>query len=118
MQPFLKKNEIPALVKVKGTDQKLSQAIEGLCHDHGMGTLVPNTFVMGETENPEKFVSFSETVHSLYASRKNLLVVRQNQAVSQEGNLNKLHAKREKVIDLWWGRESKNSNLLLTSLLS
>ena len=110
---FLKKNEIPALVKVKHTNGSIAGAVEGLCADHGIGAIVPNTYIMGESENEDKFEDFAHIIKTVYAARKNVLIVRQGLRATDDGNLRELHAKKEKRIDLWWGRESKNSNLLL-----
>lgn len=102
---FLRKRRINALVEVHVSENTISGAKE-LIRTYGLGPLAPNTFVLGETEKEEQFIAFAELILLLYGSRRNSVIVREAQGVSEKKS-------RDKEILVWWGGKQQNEGLML-----
>lgn len=109
IQEFLAKKQIAALVKVV-TSQDYFNAANQLVRYYGLGKVVPNTFIFGETTQEENFVPFANMIRNIYMSHKNILIVREDHRdvvpIRQPG--------RAKRIDVWWGRIGDNASFSLT----
>lgn len=104
---YLKERKIPALVDVQ-TASKVHNGMKNVINTYGLGSLVPNTVILGVSEERGDLESFADVIKFIYASKKNLIIVR-------EGNLKKapiLHA--NKRIDCWLGGQRDNAGLMLT----
>lgn len=109
IRSFLLKKEVPALTKVKVAENKFL-GLKGMIDDYGLGAISPNTVVFGEDEEEETLVEFSELVKLIFNANKNVLILRHPERFDSELLNNK---KEAKFIDIWWGRISANSNLML-----
>jgi amino acid transporter len=113
LSSFLEKSKIPALVKIKHAPSLL-HGMKALIEDIGLGTLSPNTIVLGASEKEEKIPIFAEIIRFAYANKKNILIIREN-GLNQRLHLReKMHQK--KSIDVWWGGRSKNNSELMVIL--
>ena len=99
---FLKNRGVPALVEVSLADDVM-EGLRGLVQSYGMGPLVPNTVVMGESEHSDNLESFSKLVKFIYRNNRNVVLMREGpQRVG-----------KKRRIDVWWGRERQNAGLML-----
>jgi len=101
---YLRKRRIPALVEVHVADD-VFQGAEALVQSAGIGPLVPNTILLGETEKPENMADFARLIRVSHALRRNLAIVREADSTPPQ--------RRGRRIDVWWGGERENASLAL-----
>lgn len=103
---FLRKKKVEALVKVtKAPD--FQTGAEALIHNYGIGTIVPNTLLMGVSSQSDVFPEFCEIVCRAYREHKNVICIK--------------HPKDDpeaffdgvKNIDIWWRGKHNNASLML-----
>jgi len=101
---YLKKNAIPALVKVYPAEDPLTGASD-LVKAYGLGPVVPNTILIGHTERPENFAHYARLIQQIHDTRRNLVIVRESDEspVFEEGAR----------IDVWWRGKRQNVGLML-----
>ncbi|MCD6288855.1 MAG: amino acid permease, partial [Candidatus Hydrogenedentes bacterium] len=105
IREHLRKKEIPALVKLYPADDPLVGARE-LIRGYGFGPLVPNTILVGQTEQRERFIDYSMLIRQIHQTRRNMLIVREGNATPR--------FKRGKRIDVWWRGKRENVGLMLS----
>jgi hypothetical protein len=103
VQDFLSKRGVQSLVRVVSAPDPFAGS-EQLVETYGLGTLVPNTILLGDTQEPSHRARYCQMVESFYFSKKNVLIVRDHEE--------KLFGSR-KVIDIWWGGLQGNGALML-----
>ncbi|MEZ4741242.1 MAG: amino acid permease [Bdellovibrionota bacterium] len=104
IEEFLKKNNIPSLVRISVADT-VNSGVQSLVRDYGLGPIYPNTIILGETEQEENFNEFAEMLITIYQAGRNIVVIRESGLP--------LVQHRIKRIDVWWGRERRNAGLSL-----
>lgn len=104
IRDYVRKRGVPALVEVQVADDVMVGA-RNLIRSHGVGPLVPNTIMLGETENVENFTEFARLIRLVYETRCNLIIVREGRSAPIFG--------RGRRIDIWWGLERQNAGLML-----
>jgi len=117
IREFLEKQGVPALVDVHLAESTMAGA-KALIENYGVGPLVPNTILLGETERKDNFVSFAELIALVCSLNRNLVVVREaadSSATPESGLFGRFGRSRgrAKRIDLWWGGDSQNASLML-----
>ncbi len=105
IQHWLEERDVPALVEVTGAVDFVS-GVKGLITSYGIGPLVPNTILLGESEDAEKFDDFARIVQFIYRARRNLVLVREGQIEAPR--------QRRHHIACWWGGKRQNAGLMLT----
>lgn len=101
---YLRKGDVEAMVKVFPSPDMLTGA-KVLVRAYGYGPLVPNTILLGDTENESSFNDFADLIELVYRSRRNLIMLREAHVdVSEEAE----------TIDVWWGGTPGNIGLILT----
>lgn len=100
---YLDKQGIQALVRIISADDPFKGA-QQLVTTYGLGTLVPNTVVLGATEQPEHHAPYCEMIRQFHGAQRNTLIVRQNE---QRGFGSRRH------IDVWWGGRKGNGALMV-----
>ncbi len=104
---YLHKNHVPALVNVT-IDDDLADAVFTLVHTSGLGTIVPNTIMLGETEKEARIEKFVEMCLRIHQAKRNLIIVRENSQT-----YTRTEKSKRKRIDVWWGREQENASFSL-----
>ncbi len=99
----LKKQGISCLVRVT-TAPDPYEGMERLVESYGLGELVPNTIVIGDTENVESIEDYSRMIASFHDLNRNVVIVHDNK---------KTLFGRRQVIDVWWGGLQGNGGLLM-----
>ena len=136
MTSYLNKRDINALVKVTRNKSPLDGAME-LVRTYGFGPLVPNTILLGVTEDKDKYYKFIELIKLIRQSQKNLIIVREPEnleidkindldtnirSINQKQillrdtsteKLNPLVGLKEGRIDIWWGGKTNNGALMI-----
>ena len=103
IQDFLSKRGVGALVRVvSAADPFLGS--EQLVETYGLGTLVPNTVLLGDTKEGQHRAAYCRMVETFYRSKRNVLIVRDDE---DEGFGNR------RIIDIWWGGLQANGALML-----
>jgi hypothetical protein len=103
IQDFLLKRGVQALVRVVSAPDPFSGS-EQLVETYGLGNLVPNTVLLGDTKEEEHQEPYCRMVERFYRARRNVLIVRED-ADRGFGD--------RKVIDIWWGGLQGNGALML-----
>lgn len=104
MSEYLRKREVDALVKIFPAPDMLTGA-KSLVRAYGYGPLVPNTILLGDTENRSSFEGFAELIRLVYRTDRNLIVLRESGQETQE---------ESDTIDVWWGGIEDNIGLIIT----
>ena len=103
IRDYLNKRGIRALVRVVTASDPFDGAVR-LVETYGLGPLVPNTVVMGDSEEPSRREAFCGAIAQIHDSRRNVVVFRENQ---EQG----FGFRRR--IDVWWGGMQNNASLML-----
>lgn len=103
IRDYLNKRGVKALVRVVTADDPFDGAVR-LVETYGLGPLVPNTVVMGDSEQPERREGFCNAIAEIHASKRNVVIFHENQ---QQG----FGFRRN--IDVWWGGMQSNGSLML-----
>lgn len=103
IREFLQSRRIQALVKVISAEDPFIGS-ERLANMYGMGGLVPNTIMLGDTQEQANHKPYCDMVSHFYHARRNVLIVR---AEEEDGFGDK------KRIDVWWGGLNKNGGLMM-----
>lgn len=104
---YLKKNKVEALVEAHHNDDVYEGCLQFI-DIYGMGSLAPNTIMMGVTEQEDNFVDFARFIMKVSAMKRNVVVFRDSKTNSFLENRT-----RQPRIDVWWGRERQNAGLML-----
>lgn len=103
IREFLAKKGIHCLVRVSSAPNRYV-GMERLVESYGLGDLVPNTIVMGDTENEEMIDQYSKMIAAFHRHNRNVVIVHDNKE--------KLFGERLKI-DVWWGGLQGNGGLLM-----
>ena len=103
IRDFLSKRSIQGLVRVIAADDTFKGA-EDLVKSYGLGTLVPNTIILGDSENEEIREKYCNMIARFYEQKRNTVIIHDN---DEDVFRNK------KKIDLWWGGLKGNGGLMM-----
>ena len=100
---YLSEKNIRTLVRVTRSNDPFTGA-EQLVNSYGLGSLVPNTILLGDTEEETHHKQYSEMIWHFYQSKRNVVILQNDFRLSYKGN---------KRIDLWWGGLKGNGGLMM-----
>ncbi len=103
IREFLFKKGIQCLVRVTSARDPFD-GMERLAESYGLGNLVPNTIVMGDTENEEMIEKYTGVIATFNKLNRNVVIVHDNKE--------RLFGNRQ-IIDVWWGGLQGNGGLLM-----
>ncbi len=104
IRDYLVQRDVHAFLKVmKAPDQFVGA--KRLVDVYGFGAFVPNTVVLGHSEQAKHQDSFADLLSYIYNARRNIIIVK--------ANLEKNFGARQ-TIDLWWGGLKGNGGLMIT----
>ncbi|MEO0539683.1 MAG: Na-K-Cl cotransporter [Cyanobacteria bacterium P01_A01_bin.105] len=109
IQDYLERRGKEAFVKVITAADPFSGA-EQLIESYGIGPLVPNTILLGDTENPDPDVrrSFYNIIGKCHQAKRNIIICR-----AQPDAMENSTRRRRKQIDVWWGGLQDNGGLMM-----
>ena len=102
IRDFLARRSVQGLVRVVSAPD----AFEGskrLVEAYGLGALVPNTIILGDSENKEVRADYCDMIANLHEQDRNLVIVHDQ----EEGFGDR------KKIDVWWGGLRGNGGLMM-----
>ena len=103
IRDYLDKRGIQSLVRVVTANNPFDGALR-LIEAYGLGPLVPNTIVLGDSEEPSRREQYCQLIASVHNSKRNIVIFREN-------TKNSFGFRRR--IDVWWGGMNDNGSLML-----
>jgi amino acid transporter len=103
IRDFMAKRSVQGLVRVTTAEDPF-QGAEDLVEAYGLGALVPNTVILGDSENAEVIDDYCDMIASFYQQQRNVIVVHDN----KEKGFGKCQR-----IDVWWGGLKGNGGLMM-----
>jgi len=100
---FLKNRGVNSLVKIVSSKNTYEGAKQ-LINMYGIGHLVPNSILLGDSTVKEHYPDYCDMVTEFYKLKRNILIVRENE---------KLGFGKKMQIDVWWGGLKKNGALMI-----
>ena len=103
IRDYLEGRDVQALVRVITAPDPFEGA-ERLVETYGLGPLVPNTVLLGDSEESAHRDRYCQMLATLYQARRSIIVLRENEE-RQFG--------RRRRMDVWWGGMQANGSLML-----
>ena len=103
IQDYLGRHGIQGLVRVISAEDPFAGA-ELLVEAYGLGPLVPNTVLLGDSEDAAHRPRYCAMIEHFWRSKRNVVIVRDSERMGFG------HHKR---IDIWWGGLQGNGALLM-----
>ncbi len=103
VQDFLDRRGVQALVRIVDADDR-DEGIRQFVESYGLGSVVPNTIVLGTRNTTDELRSYGSLITDLHAARRNVLIY-------SEGD-GRGHGFRHRI-DVWWGGLHRNGGLMM-----
>ncbi|MDJ0697116.1 amino acid permease [Mastigocoleus sp. MO_188.B34] len=103
IREHLKKQDVQALVRVVTAADPFEGMVQ-LVEIYGLGPLVPNTVLLGDSEDNNRRDRYCNTIVQLHQAKRSVMVLREN---PEQG------FGRYRCIDVWWGGMYANGSLML-----
>ncbi len=103
IRDYLEERGVEALVKVTSDEDPFSGGVR-LVQTYGIGALIPNTIILGDTRELTHHGPYCAMIQQFYQARRNVVIVRDDE---KEG------FQRKQTIDVWWGGLRKNGALMM-----
>ena len=100
---YLRDKNIKTLVRVTKSESPFLGSKQ-LVNSYGLGSLVPNTVLLGDTEENAHHESYCDMVAHFYQSKRNVIILQ---------NDFKLDFSGAKKIELWWGGLKGNGGFMM-----
>jgi hypothetical protein len=100
---YLTRQGVQSLVRVTSAETPFIGAAR-LVETYGLGALIPNTILVGYSDEYERRGEYFEMISDLHRARRNVVVMHYNQ---EKG------FGERKRIDVWWGGLRKNGGLMM-----
>lgn len=100
---YLREKNIKTLVRVTRAEDPFIGSKQ-LVNSYGLGSLVPNTILFGDTEQSSHHESYCEMISHFYQSKRNVIILQNNFKLDFAG---------AKKIDLWWGGLKGNGGFMM-----
>jgi amino acid transporter len=109
IQEYLEKRNIQAFVRLVTAPETFA-GMENLVEAYGIGPLVPNTVLLGDTEEISSQERFCSLIATCHGAKRNVLILR-TQPEAYPPLLQQFLKRRR--IDVWWGGLQANGGLML-----
>ncbi len=103
IREYLLKQGVMSLVRVTSAPNPFIGG-KMLVENYGMGHLIPNTIVLGHTQEAKHQAGYCDMINHFYLAQRNVVVLRDNE--------NQVF-RNKKRIDVWWGGLNKNGGLMI-----
>jgi solute carrier family 12 sodium/potassium/chloride transporter 2 len=100
---YLEKRGVQALVRVLTAPDPFEGA-QRLVEIYGLGQVVPDTVLLGDSEEPNSRDRYCQLISHLHNAERNVVIFHENPQTQRH---------RERVIDVWWGGLHANGSLML-----
>jgi solute carrier family 12 (sodium/potassium/chloride transporter), member 2 len=102
VREYLAREGVQALVRLVAAADPFLGA-ERLVETYGLGAVVPNTVLLGDSERPDRRDRYCTMIRRFHAARRNVLILRGG----SDG------FGRRQRIDVWWGGLQANGGLMM-----
>lgn len=102
---FLSKRSVQALTRVVSAPDPFD-GNEKLVKSYGLGALVPNTIILGDSQNEKVRQSYCDMIAYFHELNRNIAIIHDT---NKEGEI---FGERQKI-DLWWGGIKGNGGLMM-----
>lgn len=109
LQEYLEKRGIQAFVRLVTAPEPF-QGMKQLIEAYGIGPLMPNTVLLGDTENPTGRDRFSQLVAQCHRAKRNVIILRSS---PEQFTVMRRQPGQSRRIDVWWGGLQSNGGLML-----
>ena len=102
LRDFLQSRQVQAFVRVIPDEDPFSGGIR-LVNTYGLGALVPNTIMLGDTRETAHHAAYCRMISYFHQAQRNVIIVRDDEdgfGAAQR-------------IDVWWGGLNKNGGLMM-----
>ncbi|AFZ15961.1 amino acid permease [Allocoleopsis franciscana] len=103
IRDYLERQGVQALVRLVTAPNPFDGA-QQLMEAYGLGSLVPNTILLGDSEEPSRRDRYCQLIAEIHGAKRNLVILRENQ---------ELGFGLRRRIDVWWGGMQANGGLML-----
>ena len=103
-QEYLERRGLRAFLRVVKAADPFSGS-ENLVETYGLGSLMPNSIVLGDNEQESTRSRYCEMLEHLHQMERNIIILHHNSA--------KGFGQRQ-TIDVWWGGLKRNGGLMMT----
>ncbi len=103
IRDYLERRGVQALVRLVTASDPFEGALR-LVETYGLGLLVPNTILLGDSEAPERRDRYCQLIAQIHRAKRNVVIFREN---PDRG------FGRRRRIDVWWGGLQANGGLML-----
>jgi amino acid transporter len=100
---YLERRGVQSLVRVEQAATPFA-GMERLVSTYGFGPLVPNTVLLGVTEQPGHLEEYCDTLETMHHLRRNVVILRHDR--------DRGFGERRRI-DVWWGGLQKNGGLMM-----
>lgn len=100
---YLTDKHIHALVRVLRAEDPFSGSMH-LVNSYGLGSLVPNTILLGDTKEATHHEAYSKLIWHFFQSKRNVMILQDDSSSPWRSNLN---------VDIWWGGLKGNGGLMM-----
>ncbi|MDA0674639.1 MAG: Na-K-Cl cotransporter, partial [Cyanobacteria bacterium] len=109
LQDYLERRGIQAFVRLVTAPDPFAGMAQ-LMEAYGIGPLMPNTVLLGDTENPTGRDRFCQMVTHCHRAKRNVVILRSSPATFMEI---RQRPSQQRRIDVWWGGLQANGGLML-----
>jgi len=109
VRDYLSRRDVQGLVRVIDAPDPYAGA-RALVESYGLGPLVPNTVLLGASEQAAHWEDYCGMIEAFHHARRNVVILREPGPKDPEGE--GFEARRR--IDVWWGGLQENGGLMLT----
>ena len=102
IRDYLARRGVQSLVRTVAARSAFEGA-ESLVASYGLGGLVPNTLVLGDTLEPGNLKPYCDMIVHFHQKKRNVVIVRPNE--------DRLFGERKRI-DVWWGGLKGNGGLM------
>jgi amino acid transporter len=103
VREYLARRGVEAMVRLVAAPNPFEGA-EQLVQTYGLGALVPNTVILGDSERPEHLERYCQMIDTFHQLRRNVIILRES---DDRGFGDRLR------IDVWWGGLERNGGLMM-----
>ncbi|MDB9313273.1 amino acid permease [Spirulina sp. CS-785/01] len=103
IRDYLERRGVQALVRVV-TAPNPFEGGQQLVETYGLGTIVPNTILLGDSEDPKRREQYCTMLASIHNAKRSLVILRENHEYG--------FGKRQRI-DIWWGGLQANGSLMI-----
>jgi solute carrier family 12 (sodium/potassium/chloride transporter), member 2 len=103
IRDYLEKRGVRGLVRLIAAADPFDGG-ERLVEAYGLGPLVPNTIILGDSQVPSHRAAYCRMVSSFHSARRNIVIIRDD---PERGFGDR------RLIDVWWGGLQQNGGLMM-----